>query len=1194
MAAESGRHRKSSRRRGLASRLRRWRFGWGPGPCPDQDTYSEYFEGKLPPDEQTRVTAHLERCDRCGDDVQELIQALVKISERQDERVVGNSPGPRRFEWVDSKRLRTLLPGSDSAESKIPWPTSLLVYAAAGTEPSRIHPPRRTRPATLIVVALAVVLGAVLGTHLPKSRRETTPDSTARAERLVTPRFTGGLAWAPLVGRWSAQLSREPYLEPGTARYVAAAQQRRRASADPTAAELGAVGAVYALGGRTESAVEALQRATAAAPDSAELLSDLGAALLARAELAERRRLQNPGAELEDRDADIPAALEAIDRALEISPRLPEALFNRALALERLYLRRSALAAWQAYLDVDDSGAWAREAQRRLEAIVIPARPDPARIRAEIAAAADGGDRERLAELVASHRHLARASVQEDLLPGWAEAWLSGDRTAAERQLAAARLIADEWEAQTTDLTLREAVAEIENATGSALERLVTAYRDLGQASRALAAFDLDAAEGAAERALSALPAESPALAWAALVRLACLGYRGGEVGAQASAIARHSPRDLATIGRAWWISGVLHVRHGNFATALAEYRLSLDAYERLDDVEPAVALHHLIGDVYGLMGTSDACWRHRRIALEQAAILTDRERAMDILRLSGILALYQGHPRVAADFLAATLAEPDMSEPDQIARTYLWRGRVLRELGRRHEAAQELRRAGAWMSRARPFERRDLAPDLDFAYGLVATDPEQAVQLLSRAFDGFRARGLHWRLPGILLARARAHVLAGQAAAAEADLRQGLALMDEEGGQESRQLSTPRFDRPDELFAERVRLALMQGRADDAFAAAEAGRAQRVRALTRNGEARADSFTGAPLRPAEVAARLDPNTTLVLYSWLSDGVTVWRVERSRVSVVRLGKSPRDLRRLISAFAADLEAGAWTAATRETAMQLYSALLAPVKPANGRLVIVPDKDLHSLPFAALIDPTSGRFLIEEREVAIAPSAVAFLRSRARRVKLPDTPRDALVVGDPRTDPTLFPAIRSLPGARLEAREVAALYSRRELLLGNAATRAAFLAALGHRDVVHFSGHALANRVDPDRSSLPLAEKEGRSGLLVAADIARLDLTGTQAVVLSGCETGVGNDGGGGGPLSLAHAFLAAGVSDVVASLWPIADVPSAPLMTAFHRRLLNGEPPAKALRAAQLLMMHSTESAQRSPGVWAAFESFGG
>ncbi|HET9767207.1 MAG TPA: tetratricopeptide repeat protein, partial [Thermoanaerobaculia bacterium] len=377
-----------------------------------------------------------------------------------------------RFEWVDSARLRALVPGGDSAESKLPRKVSLLVRAAARAEPSTTAPPRRALRPTLAVVGLALGLAAVLGPHAPTRERIAAPASLVGTERWVSPRFTGGLSWAPVAVSWPPHLARELYLGPAAARYVAAAERRRGAVDEPTTGELGALGAVYALGGRGDSAVEALRRAAAAEPDSPELLSDLGAALLARAELGERRRLQDPGAEMEDHDADLPAALEAIDRALEISPRLPEALFNRALALERLYLRRSALAAWQAYLDVDDRGAWAREARERMAAIVIPVRSDPRRIRAEIAAVADGSDRERLAGLVESQRHLARVSVQEDLLPGWAEAWTAGDRDGAERQLAAARIVADEWEAQTTDATLREAVEEVESASSPVRARL--------------------------------------------------------------------------------------------------------------------------------------------------------------------------------------------------------------------------------------------------------------------------------------------------------------------------------------------------------------------------------------------------------------------------------------------------------------------------------------------------------------------------------------------------------------------------------------------------------------------------------------------------------------------------------------------------------------------------------------------------
>jgi CHAT domain-containing protein len=321
----------------------------------------------------------------------------------------------------------------------------------------------------------------------------------------------------------------------------------------------------------------------------------------------------------------------------------------------------------------------------------------------------------------------------------------------------------------------------------------------------------------------------------------------------------------------------------------------------------------------------------------------------------------------------------------------------------------------------------------------------------------------------------------------------------------------------------------------------------------------------------------------------------VWRLSREGVSYERLAVEPMELAQLISAFGTDLKVGAWTNATKATAKRLYFALLGSARLSSGPLVIVPDGVLHELPFGATIDPQNGRFLVEEREVTVATSAGAFLRGRERWQRQPHRPADALVIGDPKVDAALFPDIRALAGARNEAREVAALYPHRELLLGGAATREAFLNGVSRRRVIHFAGHAMINRVDPARTSLPLASgPNGSQGLLTAADIARLDLSGTNTVVLSGCETGVGEDGEGEAPLSLAHAFLVAGTPTVVASLWPIADAPSAPLMTAFHRRLLRGERPASALRGAQLEMLRSSEPILRSPGVWAAFAAIGG
>ncbi len=305
---------------------------------------------------------------------------------------------------------------------------------------------------------------------------------------------------------------------------------------------------------------------------------------------------------------------------------------------------------------------------------------------------------------------------------------------------------------------------------------------------------------------------------------------------------------------------------------------------------------------------------------------------------------------------------------------------------------------------------------------------------------------------------------------------------------------------------------------------------------------------------------------------------------------------PRELARSIAALRADLTAGIWTEASRETAARLYADLVFPARVEGDRLVVVPDEELHSLPFAALINPSTRRYLVEEREVVVAPSATVYLAAHDRFQELRKTPAlSAVVVGDPVLDRMLFPGLAPLAGARDEARRVAALYPRRALLLGNAATRSALLEAVDGRDVLHFAGHAAVNRMAPERSSLPLAAGGAvEDAALSALDIAalRLDLDSHRGAL--GVRQRVGTAASGEGPLSLARAFLSAGAPTVVASLWPVPDGPTAPLITSLHQRLRAGDEPAAALRAAQLALLRSQQPSLRSPAVWSVFEAFGG
>jgi CHAT domain-containing protein len=92
--------------------------------------------------------------------------------------------------------------------------------------------------------------------------------------------------------------------------------------------------------------------------------------------------------------------------------------------------------------------------------------------------------------------------------------------------------------------------------------------------------------------------------------------------------------------------------------------------------------------------------------------------------------------------------------------------------------------------------------------------------------------------------------------------------------------------------------------------------------------------------------------------------------------------------------------------------------------------------------------------------------------------------------------------------------------------------------------------------------------EAEDGILTAEDVSALDFQGTELVVLSACETGVGQIHNGEGVLGLRQAFIVAGAKSVIMSLWKIGDSATQTLMTHFYREPLNGTGRSESLRRA--------------------------
>jgi CHAT domain-containing protein/tetratricopeptide (TPR) repeat protein len=115
-----------------------------------------------------------------------------------------------------------------------------------------------------------------------------------------------------------------------------------------------------------------------------------------------------------------------------------------------------------------------------------------------------------------------------------------------------------------------------------------------------------------------------------------------------------------------------------------------------------------------------------------------------------------------------------------------------------------------------------------------------------------------------------------------------------------------------------------------------------------------------------------------------------------------------------------------------------------------------------------------------------------------------------------------------------------------------------------------------------RGALP---DEAEDGLLNAEDVTGMDLLATDLVVLSACETGLGEIKTGEGVFGLRRAFVLAGAKTLVVSLWKVPDEETQRLMTDFYHRILSGQPRADALREAQLAM----KAKDADPFFWGAF-----
>lgn len=340
---------------------------------------------------------------------------------------------------------------------------------------------------------------------------------------------------------------------------------------------------------------------------------------------------------------------------------------------------------------------------------------------------------------------------------------------------------------------------------------------------------------------------------------------------------------------------------------------------------------------------------------------------------------------------------------------------------------------------------------------------------------------------------------------------------------------------------------------------------------------------------------------------------------------VSLGAAP-PIDAKVDAVLAALDSAVGAGAARAALQRLDAAVLAPLRAHLkdvSHVIFAPDGKLNLVPFEALVDPR-GRYALQRHVISYVstgrdllrlavPGSTARPRSAAAIFAAPDygpAPSTRSVAS--------FPPLTAALGEATDLQR----YFPTPPWTGDKATKSA-LKALAGPAMLHIATHGFYARDrgarpmaapgnpsrdlfadgtssllpprradDPadglDRAGLAMAgANRGPAGIVTARELAGFDWWGTQLVVLSACETGIGAVPSGDGVHGMRRALVLAGTASQVVSLWNVDDESTRELMRGFYAELARGTGRAEALRRAKLRMMRQPRFAH--PHHWAPF-----
>lgn len=1086
--------------------------------CPDAEVLAAYVDEGLGADEHAQLERHLAECDSCRVIVARVVDTKSAVGAATTVAgTSGGSGGARHFFRF--------------SRAQAAWGAGSLAAAAA-------------------VLTMIINVGY----------RSKLADLAAAVgeERTVEARLTGGFRYGPV---------RAPVRSGGSSAasddwtvYAAASRIREVARNDPSASNLHALGVSHLVLGEYDNAVRAIEDAVADDPEPAQYHSDLAAAYLARA-----KHLNRPD--------DLPRALGAAERALKRNADLNEARFNRALALEALFLEDQARQAWEEYLARDPASGWTSEAREHLQTLQQRATPH------------DGARNNSPPPITDTTVEAALDWLLRQGLPAWADAVLAGDSQHAALHSSQLRSYAQQISAANGD-PFPVALAALAQPHANARKR-AAAVREFARARSMIEGDDT----GALETTLAAACADPEGV----LVALCHLDLGRVDVMRRREATARDHIRVLQISGEE---SAYLHARRellegyrlmfrGDYAPALEHYQ---DAAGRL------IAARYLtlagytaaqIGDMFEILGLVAETWIWRHRALQSAATQGDTN-----LQFLAYLATAEGLGRSGNMAAAARFAEAVegrvLEATPALRRAFaeITRSKIALAEGDVSTARTGLVHADAIITRSTDFRAQRLKPDVLMLRANIERreqEPERARATLQEAIQAAGPERVPHRVTALLTHASISAERPEWHAAAEQSIAEALQML-----QERRAPANAQPTRRDDIVPAFATAAALIHAQPSLQNARGLYLIERLRELLEGAppDGRFSDLT-------EFERRLKAASTesaLIAFAFTDRTLMSWTIEGGEIQFNERDIPPDSVTALANRLTVQVKRNPQAEEIwRPTLARLHTLLLSDLPGARSarELVIVPDGVLHRVPFGSLFDSVSGRYVFEQTTVRLAPNMSYALAGVPRE----STPTRALVIGDPQLRGPQAREFPSLTAARTEAVAVGRLYPQPAVMVGAEATKEQTLSSIGSADVVHFAGHAIAaSNINAPRLLLAGDPRDTSTGIS-AADLAGHIRPNTK-VVLAACETGATSIDRAASLTSISSAFLRAGASSVVASLWPVEDSSAAEFFPSIHRELLRGAPLSSAVASAQRACRQN-QNCRRAAATWIGTSVYG-